>query len=55
MPYDDTMTERDFYAAVRESADNACRYRSAEPDLSVDALNGSFFGRVVRFLTGRWD
>ena len=54
MSLDDTMTERDFYAAVRESADSLSG-RTHDPDLAVDGLTGSFFGRFVNFLTGRRD
>jgi len=52
MAPDDTMTERDFYAAVRDSADKAWGDRSAEPDLGVDGLTGSVFARLMAVFTG---
>jgi hypothetical protein len=55
MAPDETMTESDFYAAVRDSADQAWGKRPAETDLSIDGLSGSFFARLGRLFTGGRD
>jgi hypothetical protein len=52
MAPDDTMTERDFYTAVRSSADKAWGDRPAEADLSVDGLSGSILARLMRLFGG---
>jgi hypothetical protein len=55
MAPDDTMTEKDFYTAVRSSADKAWGDRAAEPDLTVDGLTGSIFARLIRLFGGGRD
>ena len=54
MSLENTMTERDFYAAVRESA-STFGSKAPEPDLSVDGLDKSFLRRLLNFFTGRRD
>lgn len=55
MAPDETMTESDFYAAVRDSANQAWGKTPAETDLSIDGLSGSFFARLGRLFTGGRD
>ena len=55
MAPDDTMTERDFYTAVRSSANQAWGDRPAEPDLAVDGLSGSVFARIIGLFSGGVD
>ena len=55
MSLENTMTERDFYAAVRESANSFGGAKAPEPDLNVDGLDKSFLRRLLNFFTGRWD
>lgn len=52
MAPNDTMTERDFYTAVRNSANKAWGDRPAEPDLGVDGLKGSILARLMALFTG---
>lgn len=46
--FDDTLTDRDFAEALRESPLESVRAREAgEPDLSVDGLQHSLVSRVL--------
>lgn len=46
--FDDTLTDREFAEALRESPLESVKAREAgEPDLSVDGLRHSLVSRVV--------
>ena len=55
MTPDETMTESDFYAAVRDSADQAWGKRPTDTDLRIDGLSGSIFSRLASLFTGGRD